>query len=430
MLLAFSTKFLSRPCPGASLWVGFFLIVSSSAGPSLAQEWTRFRGPNGTGQGQADNLPHHWQETDILWKQEIPGKGHASPVLWGNIVFMVSADHDQGTRTIHALDATTGKFLWSKEYPAASHRIHAQNSFASSTPTCDAEKVYVAWATPEEYTVVALTHSGEQAWKFSQGGYSSRHGFGSSPILYQDLLITTNDQDGPSSVLALDIANGKPRWTVQRQVHQEQNASYATPILFQPGGDKAAATELIINSWGHGVSSLNPANGQTNWEFRAFERRPVGSPIVVDGLILGNCGEGGGDNAVAAVRPPRDGKPAELAFSLDRSSAPYVPSLIARDNLVFLWGDKGIVICIRVVNGKYELLWRERVGGNFSGSPVLVGDRLFCVSADGEVVVLAATEKPQVLARNQLGEVCRSTPAVANGRMYIRTESHLFCIGR
>ena len=167
------------------------------------------------------------------------------------------------------------------------------------------------------------------------------------------------------------------------------------------------------------------SRARTLWDNPVFPLRPVGSPIITDGgLILGNCGEGAGNNTVIAIRP---GENSEVVYKIDKNSAPYVPTLLAYGELVFLWADKGIVTCINANDGKQ--LWRERVGGNFSGSPVRVNNRVYGVSHDGEVVVLAAADKFELISKTSLGEGTHATPAVADGVMYLRTESQLFSLG-
>ena len=180
---------------------------------------------------------------------------------------------------------------------------------------------------------------------------------------------------------------------------------------------------MIFNSQSHGISSIDPATGHTNWEIDVFDKRSVSSPLVVGGLIFGSCGSGGGGNYVVAVRP---GKKPEVAYKIDKS-APYVPTSVAHGKLLFLWGDSGVVSCIDVPSG--NLVWQKRVGGNYSGSPVRAAGRLYCISAEGEVVVLAAKDQFDLISRQPLGEPSRSTPAIAGGRMYLRTVSHLVSIG-
>jgi outer membrane protein assembly factor BamB len=252
----------------------------------------------------------------------------------------------------------------------------------------------------------------------------SEHGFGTSPMLIDDLVIVTNDQDGESSLQALKIKDGSIAWRVPRRTREKQNCSYAVPCVYHAAG---GSEELIVNSWEYGISAINPRSGATLWELPVFPRRPVGSPVLADGLILGNCGEGSGNNTLVAVRPgASESATPEVVYKLDKTSAPYVPTPLVVSDMVVLWGDKGIVSCIDGATGK--LHWRQRVGGNYSGSPVRVGDKVFTISADGEVVVLAAAKEYQLLGRTPLGEASRATPAIVGNRMYLRTESHLQCV--
>ncbi len=165
--------------------------------------------------------------------------------------------------------------------------------------------------------------------------------------------------------------------------------------------------------------------GKPNWSLSdAFSMRTVGSPILAGGLLFGSTGSGGGGNYVIAVKP---GKKPEIAYKIE-TQAPYVPSMIAKGNLVFLWFDKGIVTCIDAPTG--DVHWKQRIGGGFSGSPIIAGDKVYCISEDGELVVLAASDKYALLGRSPLGEESRSTPAVSGGRMFLRTYSHLISVGK
>jgi outer membrane protein assembly factor BamB len=404
------------------LFAGCLLLLAAAT--ALAQEWTRFRGPNGSGQSEATTIPATWEENGVLWKATLEGVGNSSPVLWGEKVFLLSASKD-GTRHVLCISATDGKQLWRQDFAGKTQRLHAQNTLASCTPAVDADFVYCAWASSEELTLAALKHDGTTAWQTPLGPFQAMHGFATSPIVYGDLVILTDEQDGDSFIFGIDRRSGHVRWKVPRKVKEMQNASFAVPCIFQPQGKPA---ELIVASWSHGVSSLDPATGATNWEAEVLERRPVASPIILGDLILANCGEGGGNNSVVAVRPPTvAGGSLEAVYKLDKTTAPYVPSLVANGNLVFLWGDKGIVACIDGTTG--EVHWRQRVGGNFFGSPVRVAGKVYCISAEGDVVTLAASKDYQLLGRSKLGEASRSTPAVASGRMFLRTENHLIAVG-
>jgi outer membrane protein assembly factor BamB len=394
------------------------LIVQPAA---IGQEWTRFRGPNGSGECEATTIPERWTEDDYNWQAALLGVGHSSPVVWGPRLFLLSADPETATRYVLCLSTRNGSTLWQREFAAQPYPIHVRNSFASTTPAVDQDHVYVAWATPERLTLMALSHSGETVWSQDDlGRYESMHGFGGSPMLYKDLVILCNEQEKPaeaSSIMAFDRHTGQLRWTRPRTL---TTTSYAVPCIrhTESGGD-----ELICCSTAHGIFSLDPQTGQQRWSIDVFTMRTVSSPLLVGDLIFGSTGSGQGGNYVVAVRP---GDKPEVAYKVEQP-APYVPTPVARGDMVFLWGDSGVVSCLDAATGHVH--WRQRVGGNYSGSPVRVGGRLYCISERGEVVVVAAEKDYRLISRNPLGEDSRSTPAVADGRMYLRTYSHLFSIG-
>jgi outer membrane protein assembly factor BamB len=402
------------------------LCCALSASPVFAQEWVRFRGPNGAGQSDATTIPAAWTADEVLWKVELPGKGNSSPVLWGDRIFLTSADVADGTRHVLCLSARDGRILWQRDYPAATYPVHQQNTFASSTPVADAKRVYCAWATPEELTLLAFDHEGNELWRLPLGAFTSQHGFAASPLVYKNLVILPNDQDGDSFLVAVDGASGTIRWKIPRPVLVEQNASYSAPCIRQRAGHP---DELIVVGRSQGIASLDPTSGSTHWDVKSLERRPVGSPILFEDMILAACGDGAGNNAVVAIQPPADGdaEPKEV-YRIDRTLAPYVPTMVAHGKLVFLWNDRGIASCIDGATGKIH--WRQRIGGNYFSSPVRVADRIYGVSVDGEVVCLSASQEFQELGRSALGETTRATPAVAGGRMFLRTESHLLAVGQ
>ncbi|HEV3006122.1 MAG TPA: PQQ-binding-like beta-propeller repeat protein [Pirellulales bacterium] len=402
------------------------VIVVTSVGLCPAQEWSRFRGPNGTGVSDAASVPAEWTDRDLNWKVTLPGIGHSSPVLWGDKIFLTSAFEDTATRLVLCLRAGDGQILWQRKYSSALHTKHKFNSFASSTPCLDAEAVYCCWSTPEEYTLLAIDHEGNETWRTNLGPYVSQHSCGVSPVVYGDLVILGNDQgdeqhQGTSSLLAVDRRTGDLRWKLDRRT---ATVAYSTPCVYQPDNGKP---ELIFNSESHGVTSVDPGSGVVNWEMGVFSKRSVSSPVVAGGLIFGSCGSGGGGNYLVAVRPPAGpGSSPEIAYKVE-TSAPYVPTPVALGDLIFLWSDNGIVTCLRAATG--DTVWQKRVGGNYHGSPVCVGGKLYCIREDGEVTVVAAADEFKLLGRNPLGEESRSTPAVADGRMYLRSYSRLVSVG-
>ncbi len=399
------------------------LFLSTALREASAQEWTRFRGPNGAGTSTAKTIPTKWNESDINWKTPLPGSGHSSPVLWGDKVFVTSADEKAKQVVELCVNATDGKILWQQGFDFAPHSKNGKNTFASGTPAVDEHRVYFCWNEPTRYMLVALTHDGKKVWEIDLGPYASQHGGGNSPIVYKDMVVLGNEQDGPSFVIAVDSATGKTRWKTPRKTAE---AVYSTPCVFDPKGDKPS---LIFTSHEHGVSALDPETGAVQWELpNVFDKRVVSSPVIAGKLIIGACGSGGGGNYVAAVKPPEAGitnKPT-VAYKISRS-APYVPTSVCMENRLFLWSDGGIASCVDASSG--EVRWQERVGGDYYSSPVWVDGRIFGISTRGEVVVLAATDKFEILARNTLGEATESTPAIAHGRMYIHTVHHLVSVG-
>jgi outer membrane protein assembly factor BamB len=413
----------SRTASAAAILLVFGLFALPDAD---GREWTRFRGPNGQGQSDAVTIPTEWTAQDVNWQIDLPGIGHSSPVIWDQKLFVASAKPDTGARVLFCIRTTDGHKLWEKELAGSTHGLHPQNTYASSTPSCDGEHVYFAWATPEQYNLAAFDHAGNQIWQRNLGACTSKHGFGTSPIVYDDMVIITNDQDGESWVAAVDRKSGETCWKIPREQQRPQNASYSTPLILTREGREP---ELILHSWAHGISSHDPRTGSVNWEATVFDRRPVSSPVLVAGLIVGSCGDGAGTNSVVAIRPgDSNGKKAEIAYKIPRAGAPYVPTLVAADDLLFLWKDDGVLTCLDAASGKQH--YRQRVGGQYHSSPIRVGDRIFCLSADSEMVVIAASKEYQILARNKVADdLSRATPAVADGRMYVRTQSKLFSIG-
>jgi outer membrane protein assembly factor BamB len=404
----------------------FFMGLLAHA--ALAQEWTRFRGPNGTGESETTTIPSRWTPADYNWKLTLPGVGHSSPVLWGNQLFILSADPDSATRFVLCYDALSGRQLWEKKFESSPHHLHTQSSYASSTPAADAERVYVAWASPATTTLMALTHGGDIVWQLDLGKWHSHHGFGTSPIVVDDLVILSKSQeakDGPvatptpdSFMMAFDRVTGKERWRTPRKT---VNVCYSVPAVFEP---QTGPHQLVSISTGDGLYALDLQSGTPLWSSDFFDKRTVSSPLVKRDLIFGSTGSGGGGSYVVAARS--DGHNSTLAYKID-TQAPYVPSIVARGDLLFMMADGGIASCLDIQSGKVH--WRKRIGGNYSSSPVRAGDKIFCLSMDGEVVVLAADKDFQELGRTSLGEGSRATPAIANGCLYLRTFSQLMSIG-
>lgn len=405
--------------------LGFCALTFSLARGVQAQEWTRFRGPNGTGVS-ATSIPMVANDESIAWKAELPGVGHAGPVLWGDKLFVLSADPEAGKQHVFCYSAKTGKQLWVTSRDFTKYTKHNLNSFASCTPTVDAERVYVNWFTPDSFKVVAYDHSGKPLWERDMGAFSINHGGGTSPVLVGDLVVVRSESEGGPEcfIAALDRKTGVVKWRTPRPLATK--GSFSSPLLYQP---KGGAPQLIFTSNANGFASLDPGTGNVNWEVNSnvFPQRCISQPVLFGNLLFGTCGDGGGSRAAAAIRI-EGAKGGPVAYTVAKA-VPYVPSPVVYGDHIYLWGDSGIVTCIRAATG--EQVWSERVGGggSFYGSPVCAGGKLYNVSERGELVVLDAAPVFKLQGRSQLGEGSHSTPAIANGMMFIRTFSHVIALG-
>jgi outer membrane protein assembly factor BamB len=397
-------------------------VASANDGTMAEQEnWSRFRGPNGCGVAEGVHFPATWSDKDYAWKVKLPGKGHSSPVAWGGRTFVTSGNEETGEITLSAISAKTGESEWTKKFKSAPHHLHNSNSYASSSPAADAKRVYVTWATPDKLAIAAITHDGRDAWQRELGLLKYAHGCGGSPIVLDDMVVVANDNSGESYVTALDAATGEPRWRQSRKAGTE---SYATPVIWRA---EDGSSQIIVNSTAEGMAALSPSDGRPLWQLaKIFPVRCVCSPVVADGLVFAGSGEGGNGKTFAVVKPAtNEGGEPKITYEL-KKGIPQVPTAVAHDGLLFVWNDRGVVSCYDLAGG--EPHWSERVGGNFFGSPVILGDKLYSIAADGTVVVLAAGREYKLLGRTPLGEASSATPMVQNGKLYLRTETSLACL--
>jgi len=408
-------------------WLVFFalLLACSLAG---AGDWPRFRGPNGTGIASDKDVPVKWTKENILWKTAIPGVGHSSPIVCKGRIFLQSASEDGTERWLLCLDADKGEIRWKTQAPGQNAKKHPLNSLASSTPATDGERVYAAFWDGKAIHLGAYDFKdGKSIWQQDLGNYVSQHGFGHSPMLIDDKVILANDQDGTSHLLAFDAKTGNKIWQTERTPYR---ACYSTPIVHvKPDGSK----ELIVASTA-GITGYNPADGKANWwytwKFARAPLRTVGSPIIAGNLVIATSGDGAGDRDVIAVKLGGQGDvtPSHLVWENRKNYPfPYVPCLLAQGDYLFGVHDKGIASCHLAHNG--EEVWRKRLDSGFIASPILVDGKIYAASQKGSVYVFAAAPEFKLLAENSIGEAVSSTPAVAENRLFLRGEKHLFCIG-
>ena len=403
-------------------------------------DWSRFRGPNGSGLAQTTGLPDAVSDATTVWKAEL-GKGWSSPVLWGDMV-VVTAETGPGKRAVIALAAASGKELWRHDESFTEHKKHNFNSFASSTPFVDAQRVYINWSTGTTIQALALDHQGKPVWKNGHvADYIHEHGTGVSPVVADGIMLVRSEFDTEkngkpltdtpeqlkwrSCVVGLDAATGKQAWKLD--IPNCLN-TYSTPIVRElPGGKK----EFVLSDTGSGVFGVDTKTGKINWQHNpGFNQRSLGSAAFVGGQYFTTFGSGGGGKEVAAL-DLTGAKPKPLDLGLTKG-LPYVPTPLVIDDLMYLLGDGGILQCVEFKTGKQ--VYEERLNGSsgsskFFSSPVAGDGKIYCGSQQGDVIVVKAGAQFQQISASKLDSPINATPAIGDGRVYVRTEKMLWCLG-
>jgi outer membrane protein assembly factor BamB len=404
------------------------LLTLLTLRPAAAQEWTRFRGPDGTGIGRMTGLKAQLTEADYAWSVKLDGVGHSSPVLWGEKLFLTINSVDGTNRRVECYDAASGKKSWTWEAPVETHHLHKFNTFASSTPTVDADRVYIAWGTGTRTEAVALDHAGKLVWKREWPEFTSDHGFGASPILVEGVLVLHTDslEKKKSFVMGLDPATGKSLWEVERvtaKPEEKHITAYNTPTAITVEG----RTMVVVLQTNDGWKGLDPKTGEVLWGFDGeYTQRSVGSIASGGGLVFATFGSGSQGRDAIALRPKANGDP-EVAYKLGLSDGlGYVPTPLFFEGRLYLMVDSGILTCLDATTGKN--LYKDRVGGNFFASPIVADGKIIALSREGELVMAKPGDQFEILGRSKLGDGASATPAVANNRLYIRTDTHLICV--
>lgn len=420
----------------AVAWLFACLLVGNA---EAGENWPGWRGPQGDGTSK-DAVPARWNALKgegVVWKVPLSGTGHSQPVVWGERILLTACDEAKELRTLSCLDAATGKTIWSQPVlQAALESKHALNSYASSTPATDGKLVIVSFLEPDgrlvpapnvgasreitagKMVVAAYDLDGNQKWLVRPGGFISAHGYCSSPVLFEDLVIVNGDHDGDSYLVALDQQTGKTVWKTDRQ---HKIRSYCTPLIREIDG----RTQMMLSGSKH-VASFDPRDGSLHWRLQGPTEQFVSSPVY-DGKFL-FITAGYPDYHVMAIRPDGRGEVDNSHVAWHEINARcYVPSPVVVDGYLIVADDRGTVNCFAADTGKRW--WQERLGTHFSNSLVTAGGLVYLVADDGLTKVIRPGQKLEVVAENPLGEDCLSSPAVASGRLYLRGEQHLFCLG-
>jgi outer membrane protein assembly factor BamB len=383
-------------------WRGYHRNGHAPAGQSPPRAWSRDQG--------------------IVWSAPVPGRGHGSATIVGNQVLLAVADVEAASQSVYCFDREQGKLVWNRVVHQGKLVVggNEKSSHASCTPACDGERIYVNFLHADQVHTTALTMSGDIAWQTPVSDFVVHQGYGASPALYDSLVITSADHKGGGAIVALDRKTGKTVWQVERPA----KANYTSPIILHASGrDQLFLTGCDL------VTSLDPRTGTTLWETPGATTECVTS-TVTDGVRIFSSG-GYPENHIAAIRTDGSTK-----IEWKEGDRVYVPSLIAHDQHLYGVLDAGVAQCWKSDTG--ETKWRERLGGTFSSSPVLVNGVIYVTNEAGTTFIYRASpDKFELLGKNQLGDECFATPVICGNRIYVRVafydgtvrSERLFCIG-
>jgi len=389
---------------------------------SCAENWPCWRGPRGDGSSIEAKAPLHWSSTNnIDWKTVIPGRGHGSPIVWGDRIFLLTTIEDQAQRCVVCVNRATGKIIWQRTVVTSPlEPKHKLNSFASSTPATDGQFVYVTFLDKDKMLVAAYDFAGNQKWLVRPGPFSSKHGFCSSPALFKDKVIINGDHDGDSYIVALDRQTGKTLWKIERENHTR---SYCTPLIRTLAG----RTQMIL-SGNKCVASYDPNTGKRHWIIDGPTEQMVASMVYNEKADMIFYTGGFPQYHILGIRPNGTGNVTKTHIAwLTTKGASYVPSPVSIGDYFVIVNEPGILTCHQAADG--NVLWSERLRGTYHPSLVTAGGLVYCLSDLGVMAIVKPGPTFEVVATNELDEKFSASPAISDGRIYLRGDQHLFCIG-
>ena len=384
-------------------------------------DWPGWRGPHGDGKVQGPLPPQTWSAgKNVLWKAAVPGRGHSSPCVVGPHVFITTADDQAERQILLCYDRTTGAERWNRTVHEHNFMTkHRKNSHASATPASDGTRVYVTFLNNGSLWVTAYTFDGNVVWQKMVGEFGSEHGYGSSPLVAGSRLIVAGDNLKNSFLAALDCTSGEIAWKTPRTTTGE-HGSFASPVVA-----RVARREQLLLSGMKEMCSYDPATGQLLWSCPG-PAEVTANTVAWDEQLVFVSG-GFPEKELLAIRGDGTGPiaPDHVAWRT-RKGTTYVPSPLAAEGRLYVVADNGVATCFASDTGKE--LWQERLEGSFFASPVLAGDQLYIPNEQGVTYVLRVGSKPEIIARNDLGEPCLASLAISGGKIFLRSEKHLWCI--
>ena len=407
-------------------WIARSIALALCLAPvAWGDNWPGFRGPTRQGVSSEADLPLHWgRDNNVLWKVPVAGSAWSSPIVWEDRIFLTTATNGGSSCRVLSLDTRTGSVLWDTHvFDQETLMKRRQNSYASPTPVTDGQSVFAVFA---DGSIVALDFEGNILWRNRDFDFFSEHGLGASPILHEDLVIMAFDPssrtrreeklgwkvpwDG-AAIWALRKGTGELAWEAKRG---PSRLAHVTPNLMQVDG-----RAQLISAAGDVIQGFDPSTGERLWSVYAQGEGVV--PAIVVGDTLAYSISGFEATAIRAVAPG-----GEIVWEQTRSAS-HIPSMIYDTGLLYNIHENGVATCMDAGTG--EIIWQERVGGTHWASPVLADGRIHFLSEEGETTVIQAGREYIELARNRLDEHTQASMAISNGRLFIRSASHLWAIG-
>jgi outer membrane protein assembly factor BamB len=387
--------------------------------------WPAWRGPNGSGIARGDSPAIHFNATDgFRWKAAVPGQGYSSPVVWDQYVLLTTALEatDPPTLAVLCFDRRDGRELWRAEAGQAVGRTHTKNGFASASVATDGRRVFAFFGSTGLFCF-DLLDGGKQRWQAELGDLDHQYGTAASPVLYGDSVIQLCDCEKDSYIAAFDRTTGRRLWRTERT----SNGCWSTPVFVEVQDGDARRTEMVVNgTQGHGglIIAYDPGDGRELWRVRGTTTFVTPLPLVSGGLVYCMSGRNG---PIAAIRPGGSGDVTDTHVVWKHArGGPYIPSGVAYRNRLFVLGDDGALSCYNAGSG--QRVWASRLSRDaYTSSLVAAHGRLYAISEEGRVSVLAAGDEFELLAENELDARCLATPAIVDGELLIRTENELFC---
>jgi len=402
-----------------------------------AGDWPWWRGPTLNGRAVGPLPPTRWSEKqNVVWRVDVPGLGHASPCIWGDRVFIATAEgvpgetttrknitivQPSGSREVQSLvcyDRATGKRLWRTDVHRGGFLSrHGKNSHATPTPACDGQRVFVAFANRDKVWLSVLDFDGKILWQEELGTIEGRYGYGASPLLYKSTVIVNVDHPGGGYIKALEAATGRPVW----QAAREKWYGFSSPIVAPLAG-----RDQLLQAGVYKLTSYDPANGRVGWTCQAPSNTLAATPVCSGDRVFVTGGDP--QTGVRCIRADGRADVTDTHIAWSNTDKIYVPSPLLLDGRLIGIKDLGVAACFDARNGKE--LWQQRLGRDeFSASPVECQGHVFVPNEAGRMFVFKAGPKFEMVAENDLGDGGFATPAIVRGQIFIRTLHHLYCIG-